>query len=93
MAASNHGNDFGNEGEGLLLNLRERLEQRNDDADDQTDDEHRRGNHQREQKRIANQFRGLFGRHAAPFLECHVAPIHEPAHPWATLQNYPSGWR
>ena len=43
MAASDHGHDLGNEGERLLLNLRDRLQQRDEDADDQPDDQHRRG--------------------------------------------------
>src|SRR5687768_12160334 len=58
-----HRGDFRDERERLFLDLRDRLEQRHEDADGQADQEHRRGNRESEDKRMTNEIGGLINVH------------------------------
>ena len=59
MRRGDHRDDLRDERQRLFLDLRHRLEQRDDDADDQADEQHRRGDDQREHERVANEVSGL----------------------------------
>src|SRR6266571_1090711 len=65
-----HGGDFGDEDQGLFLNLRKRLEDGDDEADDQADQKQRRGDNEGNEKSIANQIAGLIDAHVTPFPAC-----------------------
>src|SRR5438552_2300992 len=65
-----HGGDFGDEDQGLFLNLRERLEDGDDEADDEADEEQRRGDNEGNEKSLANQIAGLIDAHVTPFPAC-----------------------
>src|SRR5882672_608038 len=95
-----HGGNFGDEDEGLFLNLREGLENGDGQADKESDQKQRRGDDEGNEKSLANKIAGLVYAHITPFPKCGrqscgvVASSMMRAHSsCVTSQNYPLSLR
>src|SRR5207248_1556830 len=65
-----HGGNFGDEDEGLFLNLREGLEDGDGQADKEADQKQGRGDNEGNEKSLANKIAGLIYAHVTPFPKC-----------------------